>query len=116
MLYSFAFGSVFILTFNLFPVLPGAAGTFKGLMPDLPMNGWLILIALSFVPTVLGFGLYITSMNFLPVSIVSLLATLEPAMTAMEAYVFLDERMTIVQIAGSIIILSAVIIVQLDKP
>jgi drug/metabolite transporter, DME family len=85
------------------------------LWPNLPLNGWLTLIFLSFVPTILGFGLYNTSMNYLPASIANLLATLEPAMTAVEAYVFLHERMTWIQIVGSLITLSAVLIVQLQK-
>ncbi len=114
-LYSFAFGSIFLMIFNLFSILPGAAGSFKRLLPNLPVNGWLVLIVLAFVPTLLGFGLYNTSMNYLPASIVSLLATSEPAMTAVEAYIFLDERMTIVQIVGGLVILSAVLLVQLEK-
>lgn len=55
------------------------------------------------------------SMNYLPASITNLLATLEPAMTSVEAYIFLDERMTFLQIIGGLIILSAVLIVQLEK-
>ena len=62
MLYSFAFASLFTLIFNLIPLLPGAAGSVQALVPNLPLQGWLILIVLSFVPTVLGFGLYNTSM------------------------------------------------------
>ncbi len=115
MFYSFSFGSIFILIFNLFPGLPGAAGSFQGLMPDLPMQGWLVLMFLSFVPTILGFGLYNASMHYLPASIANILATLEPAMTAVEAYFFLNERLTMIQIAGSVIILSAVLVVQLEK-
>ena len=103
------------MLFNLISALPGAAGSVEALFPDLPINGWLTLIFLSFVPTVLGFGLYNTSMNYLPASIANLLATLEPALTAVEAYIFLHERMTLIQILGSLIILSAVLIVQLEK-
>jgi drug/metabolite transporter (DMT)-like permease len=54
-------------------------------------------------------------MSYLPASVTNLLATLEPAMTAAEAYVFLHERMTLIQIAGSLVILSAVLIVQFQK-
>jgi len=115
MLYSFAFASIFTMLFNLMPVLPGAAGSYRALFPNLSVQGWLILILLSFVPTVFGFGLYNTSMNYLPASITNLLATLEPTMTAVEAYIFLGERMTILQITGGLIILSAVLIVQLEK-
>ncbi len=115
MFYSFAFASIFTMIFNLIPVLPGAAGSYQALVPNLPINGWLVLITLSFVPTVFGFGLYNISMNYLPASITNLLATLEPTMTAVEAYIFLGERMTIIQITGALIILSAVLIVQLEK-
>ena len=115
LLYSFAFGSVFIMIFNLFPGIPGAAGSVQTLSPDLSLRGWLVLILLSFGPTVLGFGLYNASLNYLPASITNLLATLEPAMTAVEAYIFLHERMTFIQMVGSFIILSAVLIVQLEK-
>jgi drug/metabolite transporter (DMT)-like permease len=115
LLYSFAFGSLFLLLFNLFPLLPGAGGTFRTLIPSLPFNGWLILIFLSFVPTLLGFGLYNTSLNYIPASIANLLATLETVMTAVAAYIFLGERMTGVQIMGGLVILSAVVIVQLER-
>ena len=116
MLYSFAFGSLFLAVFNLFPGLSGAAGSLRGLLPTLPANGWIILIVLSLGPTLMGFGLYSTSMNYLPASIANLLATLEPAMTAIEAYIFLNERLTTVQIIGSVVVLLAVVIVQFERP
>jgi drug/metabolite transporter (DMT)-like permease len=115
LLYSFAFSSVFTFLFNLIPFVPGTAGSLERILPTLPVNGWIVLIILSFIPTVLGFGLYNMSMNYLPASVASLLATSEPAMTAVEAYIFLHERMTIIQIVGSLIILSAVIIVQFER-
>ncbi|MFN8420617.1 MAG: DMT family transporter, partial [Anaerolineae bacterium] len=62
LLYSFAFAAVFTLIFNLIPAIPGTAGSFAALIPTLPVSGWIVLIILSFIPTVLGFGLYITSM------------------------------------------------------
>jgi drug/metabolite transporter (DMT)-like permease len=72
-------------------------------------------VLLSFGPTLLGFGLYNASMNYLPASITNLLATTEPVLTAVEAYIFLGERLTFIQIAGSVIILIAVLIVRLEK-
>ncbi|MBL8096496.1 MAG: EamA family transporter [Anaerolineales bacterium] len=115
MLYAFGFGSVFVLLFNLIPGLPGAADSTPALWPRLPLDGWLILAFLSAGPTLLGFGLYNTSMRYLPASIVNLLATTEPALTAVEAYLFLNERLAPVQIVGGLIILSAVAIVQLER-
>jgi DME family drug/metabolite transporter len=40
LLYSFAFGAFFIMLFNLLPFLPGAAGSFSALIPNLPVKGW----------------------------------------------------------------------------
>ena len=114
LLYSFGFGTFFIILLSLLP-LPGAVTSVAGIWPDLPPAGWLVLLTLAFVPTLLGFGLYTLSIHYLPVSIASLLATTEPVLTAIEAYVFLGERLTFVQIAGSLIILSAVLIVQLER-
>jgi DME family drug/metabolite transporter len=115
MVYSFAFGTIFIMIFNLIPILPGSAGSISALVPDIPMDGWIILIVLAAVPTIFGFGLYNTSMNYIPASNANLLATLEPVLTAVEAYIFLDEQMTITQLIGGLIILSAMIMIFFEK-
>ena len=115
LVYSFAFGTVFLMIFNLIPMLPGSAGSIHALAPDLPLNGWIILIVLACVPTIFGFGLYNTSMNYIPASNANLLATLEPALTTVEAYIFLDERLTITQIIGGLIIILAMIVVHFEK-
>jgi DME family drug/metabolite transporter len=114
LLYSFAFGALFTLLFNLISMALNAE-PISAIVPTLPVDGWFVLIILSFIPTVLGFGLYNTSMSYLPASTASLLATSEPALTAVEAYLFLNERMTIVQVIGSLIILSAVIMMRFEK-
>ncbi len=114
-LYSFAFGSLFMLIFNLVSIGLGRAGTISALIPTLPVNGWVALIVLSFIPTLLGFGLYNTAMNYLSASTASLLATTEPVLTAVEAYIFLNERMTVIQVVGGLLILLAVLIVRFVK-
>jgi DME family drug/metabolite transporter len=115
LLYSFAFGALFLMIANLLTGSSRAAGSSHLLLPNLPLQGWLVLVVLAFVPTILGYGLYNTSLHYLPASIASLLATVEPAMTATTAYIFLDERMTKIQIVGALIILSAVLIVQFQR-
>ncbi len=112
--YTFAFAALFTLIFNLVSMALHAQ-PISAILPAMPVHGWFILILLAFIPTLVGFGLYNTAMNYLSASTVSLLATSEPAMTAVEAYIFLDERMSIVQIVGSLIILSAVVMVRFAR-
>jgi len=113
MFYSFLIGSFFLLAFNFIPSSPSPIRSIAVLLPILPLKGWLVLIILSFVPTLLGNGLYNVSMIYLPVSVANLLATLEPAMTAVEAYIFLGERLPFMQIVGSLLVVAAVAIIRL---
>jgi len=115
LLYSFALSAAFLLLFNHVPALSRTAGSPGVFVPSMPLRGWLILIAFSFIPTLFGFGLFNLSLNYLPAGVASLLATAEPVMTTTLAYVFLHERMTLVQIVGGLIILSAVLLVRGEK-
>ena len=112
---SFLYGTVFILLFNAIPGFPGSDGILKALLPAIPADGWWMLVGLAFGPTLLGFGLYNLSMDHLPATIANLLATTEPVMTAVQAYIFLGERLTPIQLIGSVIILLAVVLIQLGE-
>lgn len=114
-LYSFAGAACFLLIFNLIPVLPGASGSVGRLLPALPGMGWLLLVTLAFIPTVFGFGLYNLALNYLPASIVNLLATLEPPMTAVMAYFLLAEMLTGIQLVGAALIIAAVLVLRLAE-
>ena len=61
----------------------------------------------------LGFGTYNISLTYLPSSVVNLIATSEPVFTAMIAYALLGERLSAVQIIGSLLILSGVILLRI---
>jgi drug/metabolite transporter (DMT)-like permease len=116
LLYTFGFASVFLLIFNLLPggFLPGAASAPSDLfwLGD-ALAGWGILILLAAGPTVAGFGLYNVSLSYLPSSVVNLVATTEPAFTALIAFLFLGERLTLVQVGGSLMILTGVVFLRI---
>jgi drug/metabolite transporter (DMT)-like permease len=74
-------------------------------------DGWLILIALALGPSLLGFGLYTLSLRDLEASTASLIATLEPVITALVAIPLLGEWMDGGQWLGAgLIVLAAVLI------
>ena len=73
------------------------------------IDGWAILVVLAVVPSLGGFGLYTASLSHLPAGTANLIATLEPALTAVLAFVFLGESLSGVQLAGSALILGSVV-------
>jgi drug/metabolite transporter (DMT)-like permease len=114
--YSFGFAGIFLLLFNL---IPGDFFIGKAVQPSELMwlgnryDGWIILFLLAAIPTLGGFGLYNVSLSYLPSSIANLIATMEPAFTAVTAYIFLAERLTIIQTVGGIFTLAGVVFLRL---
>ncbi len=115
LLYTFAFAAAFLLAYNLLPFdLPGAAARPAELLwLGNAWAGWGVLLLLAAGPTLAGFGLYNVSLSYLPSSLANLIVTLEPAFTAVLAYVLLDERLTLVQLGGSLLILGAVVMLRI---
>jgi drug/metabolite transporter (DMT)-like permease len=115
LLYTFGSAAGILLLGNLLlgRWLPGAAACPAGLFwLGSALDGWGILFVLAAGPTVVGFGLYNLSLAHLPSSVANLITTLEPVFTTMTAYVLLDERLNGVQIAGSVMILGAVVLMR----
>ncbi|GAB4541356.1 MAG: DMT family transporter [Anaerolineales bacterium] len=114
MLYSFAVASIFLFFFTLgndFFV------TRRPLMSDLlwlgsSAGGWGLLFLLGVIPTLGGFGLYTLSIRYLSPTVSNLIATLEPALTAVLAYFFLSEIMSAMQLFGGALLLTGVILLR----
>ena len=117
LLYSFAWATVFLLFFNIGKNL---FITDKTLITDLlwlgnSFTGWGILFFLGVAPTLGGFGLYTLSIRYLSPTTSNLIATLEPAFTAIWAYFLLDEILTGIQLIGGVLILMGVIILRFGE-
>jgi drug/metabolite transporter (DMT)-like permease len=118
LLYTFAVAALCLLVLNLGVggALPGAARSASDMLwLRSSVQGWLVLFVLAAGPTVAGFGLYNVSLSYLPSSVANLILTLEPAFTAAIAYLFLRERLTPIQIVGSLLILAGVIFLRLSE-
>ena len=116
LVYTFGFAAVFLLAFNLLGrgFLPGAITRPRDfLWLGNIWSGWGILFLLAAGPTLAGYGLYNVSLTYLPSSVVNLVATLEPAFTAVSAYFLLGERLTWVQVGGSLLILAGVVFLRI---
>jgi len=118
LLYIFAFDALFLLLFNLLfgRILPGGARQIADLFwLGNAWAGWGVLFILAAVPTVAGFGLYNVSLVYLPSSVTNLVVTSEPVFTAVFAYFLLGERLKAVQIGGSLLIMTGVVILRIHE-
>jgi drug/metabolite transporter (DMT)-like permease len=114
LLHTFFLAAIFILGYNfLAGGLPEGVASNELLWLGSSLAGWGILVILSVGPTIGGFGLYTVSLTYLPASVASIIATLEPVMTTILAFFLLGERLTPPQLAGSLLIISGVILLRL---
>jgi len=116
LLYTFASATFFLLLFNIGKDLLSHKTVFAEMLwlGD-SVNGWGILFFLGVAPTLGGFGLYTLSMRFIPTTTANLIATLEPAFTAIWAYFFLSELLTGNQLFGGLLILAGVILLRVTE-
>jgi drug/metabolite transporter (DMT)-like permease len=116
LLYSFAIATFFLFFFNLgLDLFSGKPAFSEMLWLGNSVSGWGILFFLGVAPTLGGFGLYTMSMRFIPATSANLVATLEPVMTAVWAYFFLSEMLTVSQMMGGLLILVGVIILRASE-
>ncbi len=116
LLYSFASATFFLLFFNLGNDLLLHRTAFEDMLwLGNSIQGWGILFFLGVAPTLGGFGLYTLSMRSIPATTANLIATLEPAFTAIWAYFFLNELLTGDQLFGGLLILAGVILLRVSE-
>jgi drug/metabolite transporter (DMT)-like permease len=117
LLYTFAFATAFLLLVNLAPwaglSLPGAATHPADLLwLGRRVAGWAVLFALGAGPTLAGFGLYGVTLSLLPSSVANVLLTIEVPFTAVLAFAVLGERLSAMQVQGSLIVLAGVFMLR----
>jgi DME family drug/metabolite transporter len=116
LVYAFAAAAGFIFLYNLFAGwLPAGVASTNFFWLGRETIGWLVLFTLAVGPTVGGYGLYTVSLTYLPASVANIIATLEPAMTAVLAYFLLAERFTLPQWIGGVLIIAGVIVLRFNQ-
>ncbi len=112
---AFVIGAIALLPIALL-ALSGAAADRASLWSlGAHLDGWLILIVLAVIPTIGGFGLYAASLGYLPAGTANLLATLEPVLTTIWAYLLLHEALDGSQLIGGALIFGSVIALRLEE-
>ena len=116
LLYSFAAAAFFLLLFNVGMDLLGG----KPLLGDMlwlgsSVSGWGILLFLGMAPTLGGFGLYTLSMRYLSPTVTNLIATFEPVLTAVWAFLLFRELLGGIQLIGSLVLFAGIILLRVGE-
>jgi len=116
--YTFLFAALILMGINLLPgnLFPATADhPAEMFLLGTQWRGWLLLLLLAAGPTLIGFGLYNVSLNLLPSSTANLILTVEPVLTAIAAFFLLGERLTPLELLGSALIMTALVILRLRR-
>jgi probable blue pigment (indigoidine) exporter len=84
-------------------------------LPKSPPVGWLIVLWLATVNTALAYMLYNHALQVLTALEMNVILNLSPLVTAVVAWLMLDEKLSAVQILGIIIVIVGVALVQRGK-
>jgi drug/metabolite transporter (DMT)-like permease len=76
---------------------------------------WLWILYIGVMGTLVPFGLYLEGINLIRSTRASITATLEPITAGIISYIFLNEIMEVPQIAGGIIVIASIILLQLNQ-
>ena len=87
-------------------VLPIAASTRK--IWPLPARAWPFIVVAALANGLLAHGLLVWAQGKVPVSVIPLIQLSQPGLSALWAYLFLQEGVTSLQIAGMVLVLAAV--------
>lgn len=100
LLYTIGFGALFLTPFSNFKV---------------PLDAFPYLFALALFPTFLAYILYNTALREVEVSRASIIATIEPVVALILAYLIFNETLTLKQLFGAALIIGGSILIHLDE-
>jgi len=114
--YGFFFASVFwaiVQPWSSFPSeVVRSDVSLLGNLSDVHLPVWSLLLFMIVFGTMIPFALIVGSLRHLSATRVGIIAMLEPVAGALIAYVWLDETLGTVQLAGGLVVLAAIFLAQ----
>lgn len=74
---------------------------------------WMLILGLGFFPTVLAYMLYTTGLSMIESGLASITAMIEPVVATLLGVLIFNELLTVYQILGILLVLTAVMLIQL---
>jgi len=103
-LFAFGFGALFLTCWTL----PASI-----LQVDIGWRAWILILAIAWVPTLIGYSLFVLSLSYLEASKASMIATLEPAAAILLAGMILGEGGSWPQFVGVGLILAGIFVLNM---
>jgi drug/metabolite transporter (DMT)-like permease len=75
-------------------------------------DGWAVGVGIALIPTMIAISLFLAGLPRIGAARAALLSTWEPVVTVFLAVIVLGDRLSLVQVAGGILVIVAVIVVQ----
>ncbi|MGQ9478148.1 MAG: DMT family transporter [Candidatus Bipolaricaulia bacterium] len=105
--YGFLFGGIALLGWW------GWKGEHRLAYPGL---AWGLIVLLAVFPSILAYGLYLRALGRLEAGRAAIIATLEPVLASLLAFLALGELVEPLQVLGGLLVLGGVIILQARRP
>jgi drug/metabolite transporter (DMT)-like permease len=80
--------------------------------PPHNVNGWAVAFGIALFPTMLAISLFLAGLPRIGAARAALISTWEPVVTVILAVALLGDRLSAVQLAGGVLVLLAVVVVQ----
>ena len=80
-----------------------------------PIVGWVLLLYLGLVPTVLAYVLFLSGMRYTTATVASITTLLEPMTSTLLAWLFFKEQLTLLGLLGGILLLGAIVLLFTDS-
>lgn len=103
--YAFGVGAFFLSLY----VVPTGVGSIA-----LSLNSWLLIFAIAWIPTLIGYSLFVYALKYLEAGRASLIATLEPVAAVLLAAILLQESVTYAQGVGMILVISGIFVLNIS--
>lgn len=104
-------GALMLRTTLIFTLLLAPLMIGQKILPD-TSHGWLLLVGLAVIAQVVGQGFIAYALAHLPANFSALGLSVQPLAAAVYAALLLGERLALVQIAGGIIVLAAIVLAR----
>jgi len=82
------------------------------LSASFPPSAWLVVIGIILIPTVIAVLFFWLGVQYIGPSKTSIISTIEPVITVILGWLVFNERLTITQLGGGLLIIASIIILQ----